>query len=88
MSTKTPKKRNVDKKILQYISAQPCMELAGNNVSLNISSRCLEIKSLETNEIIARHDMPRISFASGGDAVRPFQISVSTINLFSILGCP
>lgn len=45
------------------------MELAGSNVSLNISSRCLEIRSLETNDVVARHDMPRISFASGGDVV-------------------
>lgn len=46
------------------------MEHAGSKVLLNISSRCLELKSIETNEVIARHDMPRISFASGGDAVR------------------
>ena len=45
------------------------MEHAGTNVLLNISSRCLEIASHETGEIIAKHDMPRISFASGGDAV-------------------
>jgi SHC-transforming protein 1 len=69
MNRKTPKKRNADKRVLQYINAQPCMEHgAGSSVSLQISSRCCEIKS-ESNETIARHDMPRISFASGGDAV-------------------
>lgn len=46
------------------------MEFAGSSVSLNISSRCLEIRSLDTNDVVARHDMPRISFASiGGDLV-------------------
>jgi hypothetical protein len=68
MNRKTPKKRNTDKRVLQYINSQPCMELAGSNVSLKISSRCCEIKT-GSNETIARHDMPRISFASGGDAV-------------------
>lgn len=69
--TRTPKKRQVvDKKVHGIISALPCLEHgAGTTVQLNISSRCLEIKSLDSNEIIARHDMPRISFASGGDAV-------------------
>ena len=45
------------------------MEHAGTNVILNISSRCLELATHESGEIIAKHDMPRISFASGGDAV-------------------
>jgi SHC-transforming protein 1 len=67
--SKTPKNRNIER-IQKYINAQPCMEHgAGSNVSLNVSSRCIEMKSLETNETIARHDMPRISFASGGDTV-------------------
>lgn len=69
---KTPSKRREsksDKKLQQYINSQPCLEHAGTKVSLNISSRCLEIVSLDTAEVIARHDMPRISFASGGDAV-------------------
>lgn len=35
---------------------------------LNISSRCLELTSVETGEIVARHEMPNISFASGGDS--------------------
>ncbi|CAO1331696.1 unnamed protein product [Diamesa hyperborea] len=67
-NVKTPKKRRVDKRIQQSIANKPCMEHAGTNVILNISSRCLEIASHETKEIIAKHDMPRISFASGGDA--------------------
>ena len=45
------------------------MEDAGTNVILNISSRCLELSNHDTGNIIAKHDMPRISFASGGDAV-------------------
>lgn len=68
-NAKTPPKRHVDKKVQQCISVRPCLEHAGINVDLNISSRCIEMKSLESNEVIARHEMPRISFASGGDVV-------------------
>jgi SHC-transforming protein 1 len=70
MNSKTPLKRKIDKRVQQCISVQTCMEHAGSDVLLNISSKSLEIKSLDSNEVIARHDMPRISFASGGDGVR------------------
>lgn len=52
----------------QCISSKTCLEFAGCDVILNISSRCLEIKTLDTKEVVARHEMPRISFASGGDS--------------------
>ena len=45
------------------------MENAGTNVTLTVSSRYLSLVSSESGEIIAKHDMPRISFASGGDSV-------------------
>lgn len=65
---RSPKKRRVEKRIQQVISTQPCMEHSGTKVILNISSSCLQLTNSETNEIIAKHDMPRISFASGGDS--------------------
>lgn len=45
------------------------MSMAGTNAILCVSSKFLSLVSLENNEIIAKHDMPRISFASGGDSV-------------------
>lgn len=45
------------------------MENAGTNVTLRVSSKFLSLVSLETGDIIAKHDMPKISFASGGDPV-------------------
>lgn len=45
------------------------MEKAGTNVILNVSSKSLNLVSIETGEMIANHDMPTISFASGGDTV-------------------
>lgn len=64
---KTSKKRRVDKKILQCISDVPHMKNAGTNVTLSVSSKSLTLISHENGDIIARHEMPRISFASGGD---------------------
>lgn len=45
------------------------MDHAGTNVTLRVSSKFLSLVNLETNDVIATHDMPRISFASGGDTV-------------------
>ncbi|XP_018333139.1 SHC-transforming protein 4 isoform X2 [Agrilus planipennis] len=61
------KKKKVDKKVLQCIADTPKMDYAGTNVDLTISSSSLILTSLETGQVIASHDMPRISFASGGD---------------------
>lgn len=82
ISSKTPQKRHVDKKIKRCISEHACMEHAASNVSLNISSRNLEIVSLDTNDVIARHEMPRISFASGGDMVSNCFVSLNFSSIF------
>lgn len=62
------KKRRVEKRVQQCISTTPCMEHSGEAVVLNISAQCLELTSLQSNEVVARHDMPNVSFASGGDS--------------------
>ncbi|GAB0090559.1 Shc [Sergentomyia squamirostris] len=64
---KSTRKRRVDKKILQCISDKPIMENAGANVTLTVSSKFLSLTNIDTGEVIANNDMPRISFASGGD---------------------
>ncbi|KAF5295919.1 hypothetical protein FQR65_LT10350, partial [Abscondita terminalis] len=61
------KKRKVDKKVLRSIAELPKMDYAGTNVNLNVSSSSLTLTSHETCQIIANHEMPQISFASGGD---------------------
>lgn len=45
------------------------MANAGTNVIINVSSRSLNLINVDNGEIIASHQMPRISFASGGDTV-------------------
>lgn len=61
-------KRRADKKLAQYIAERPCMVNAGTNVVINVSSRSLNLINVDTGEMIACHQMPRISFASGGDS--------------------
>jgi len=63
----------VDKKILRLIGDHSIMDHAGSNVTLSISSTCLTLKLRDSHAVISTHDMPRISFASGGDAVRIIQ---------------
>lgn len=45
------------------------LDHAGSDVKLTITSTCLKLTSLDTGDTIATHEMPNISFASGGDAV-------------------
>ncbi|KAJ8681327.1 hypothetical protein QAD02_017114 [Eretmocerus hayati] len=61
------KKRRVDRKVIRAIADKPNMENAGSNINLTISSCSLALTILETGQVIAKHEMPRISFASGGD---------------------
>ncbi|KAG1704729.1 SHC-transforming protein 3 [Nymphon striatum] len=61
------KKRKVDKRILRMLGDKPNMEFAGSNVNLTITSRSLNLTIMETGELIAEHEMPNVSFASGGD---------------------
>ncbi|GFG28811.1 hypothetical protein Cfor_03033 [Coptotermes formosanus] len=60
------KKRKTEKRVQRAIAEHPIMEHAGANVNLTISSCGLVLTALESGRIIAQHDMPRISFASGG----------------------
>ncbi|KAG8230932.1 hypothetical protein J437_LFUL002965 [Ladona fulva] len=61
------KKRKVDRKIQRIIGDKPIMENAGSNVNLLITSTCLKLTLLDSGKVIADHEMPTISFASGGD---------------------
>lgn len=59
----------MNRTVLRAIADKPSMEHAGSNINLTISSCSLALTILETGQIIAKHEMPRISFASGGDTV-------------------
>lgn len=64
---KSASKRRLDKKLYNFISDRPSMQHAGTNITINVSSRALTLSNVDTGEVIANHNMPRISFASGGD---------------------
>lgn len=72
------KKRRVCQAAANALAARPRMSHSGSNVALTVSSRAITVAALEGGETIARHDMPRVSFASGGDQVRS-SIIISTV---------
>jgi SHC-transforming protein 1 len=63
------KKRKVERRVVRVLAEQPNMNHAGSNVTLSISSKGLQLTVLDTGQLISQHDMPNISFASGGDPV-------------------
>ncbi|XP_013149325.1 PREDICTED: SHC-transforming protein 1, partial [Papilio polytes] len=62
------KKRRISQAAACALAAKPRMSHSSSNVALTISSKAITIAALEGGETIARHDMPRVSFASGGDS--------------------
>lgn len=71
----------MDRRIQRILGDTPHMEHAGSDVALTISSGCLRISTLEGSTVVACHDMPNISFASGGDPVSNFNIYLATVSL-------
>ncbi|CAG4965517.1 unnamed protein product [Colias eurytheme] len=61
------KKRRICQAAACALAPRPRMSHSGSNVALTVSSRAITLAALEGGETIARHDMPRVSFASGGD---------------------
>lgn len=62
------KKRRVCQAAARALAAKPRMAHSGSNVALTVSSRAISLAALEGGDTVAKHDMPRVSFASGGDA--------------------
>ncbi|KPI97569.1 SHC-transforming protein 1 [Papilio xuthus] len=62
------KKRRISQAAACALATKPRMSHSGSNVALTISSKAITIAALEGGETIARHEMPRVSFASGGDS--------------------
>ncbi|XP_028164328.1 SHC-transforming protein 1 [Ostrinia nubilalis] len=62
------KKRRVCQAAARALAQRPRMSHSGANVALTVSSKAITLSELEGGETVARHDMPRVSFASGGDS--------------------
>ena len=63
------KKRKIEKAVQRCIGDKPIMDHAGANVNLTVCSSSLILTAHDSGKVIAGHEMPRISFASGGDTV-------------------
>ena len=55
-------------RISLMLSDTPVLDKAGANVQLTITSLWLKLSDLDSGNAIFVHEMPNISFASGGDA--------------------
>jgi len=53
--------------VQSVLGDRPTLSRASTNVQLTITSLCLQLRDLDSGRVIHRHDMPNISFASGGD---------------------
>lgn len=62
------RRRRVDKRVARALGTRVNMDHAGTNVKMNVSAKCISLRTMEGNHQICVHDMPKISFASGGDS--------------------
>jgi len=57
-----------DPKLSRMLGQRVSLSPATSNVQLTITSVCLKLSDLDTGRVIHQHEMPNISFASGGDS--------------------
>uniref|UniRef100_R4G3W7 Putative shc phosphotyrosine-binding ptb protein n=1 Tax=Rhodnius prolixus TaxID=13249 RepID=R4G3W7_RHOPR len=62
------RRRRIEKQVAHALGTNLKSDHTGFNVTLNISANSISLKTVEGNHLIAMHDMPKISFASGGDS--------------------
>lgn len=55
------------------------LEHAGVDALLSITTSYLTLTMIESGEILAKHDLPNISFASGGDTVCDWNIRFRSV---------
>jgi len=59
--------RAADRQVQAVLGDRVVLSRASTNVQLTITSLCLKLSDLDSGRVIHQHDMPNISFASGGD---------------------
>merc|ERR1719342_631234 len=62
------RRRTADIKISSMLGDRVTLSRASSNVQLTITSLCLKLSDLDTGRVVLQHEMPNISFASGGDS--------------------
>jgi len=61
-------RRRGEVKISSMLGDRVTVSRASSNVQLTITSLCLRLSDLDSGRVIHQHEMPNISFASGGDS--------------------
>ncbi|XP_023329219.1 SHC-transforming protein 1 isoform X2 [Eurytemora carolleeae] len=62
------RRRRVDRRISSILGDRVVVSRSGANVQLTITSLCLRLSDLDNGSVLLQHEMPMISFASGGDS--------------------
>lgn len=62
------RRRRVDRRVSRMLGERVSLARSGSNVQLTITSLCLRLSDLDSGSVIQQHEMPMISFASGGDS--------------------
>jgi len=57
-----------ERKIVSMLGDRATLARASTNVQLTITSTCLKLSDLDSARVLHQHEMPNISFASGGDS--------------------
>jgi len=57
-----------ERKIVSMLGDRVTLARASTNVQLTITSTCLKLSDLDSARVLHQHEMPNISFASGGDS--------------------
>jgi len=60
-------RRPGDRNVVVMLGDRVTLSRTSNNVQLTITSTCLKLSDLDSGRVLHQHEMPNISFASGGD---------------------
>ncbi|PAA85543.1 hypothetical protein BOX15_Mlig024186g1 [Macrostomum lignano] len=63
-----PGKKRRDKAIAKLLGDRPAMQHSGCSVNITVTTQSINVVAMDTQAVIANHDLVNVSFASGGDA--------------------
>lgn len=81
------RRRRVERKITSILGERVVLARSGSNVQLTITSLCLRLSDLDSGTVLLQHEMPMISFASGGDYDRLDYIAYVAKDSMGARGC-
>eukprot|EP00088_Acartia_fossae_P030014 TRINITY_DN3095_c0_g1_i1.p1 TRINITY_DN3095_c0_g1~~TRINITY_DN3095_c0_g1_i1.p1 ORF type:complete len:540 (+),score=109.05 TRINITY_DN3095_c0_g1_i1:69-1622(+) len=81
------RRKRVDRNISNMLGNRVILSGTGSNVQLTITSLSLKLSDLDSGNVILQHEMPMISFASGGDSDSLNFIAYVAKDKMGVRGC-